>query len=97
MVTVASRCKSNSPNSDGKNDDLEIENIDKLPETKDNKFTLFNRLGIVVFEATNYNNSTSEFRGLGKNGEELPSGTYYYVLEFTSGAPKRSGFIAVKK
>lgn len=86
-----------SPNADGKNDVIFIENIDLLPETQQNKLTLFNRWGSVVFEAVNYNNTTNSFRGLGKNGEELPSGTYFYTLEFSSGAPKRTGFISLRK
>ena len=86
-----------SPNADGKNDVFYIENIDLLPETQQNKLTLFNRWGAVVFEAVNYNNTTNTFRGQGKNGEELPSGTYFYTLEFSSGAPKRTGFISLRK
>lgn len=86
-----------SPNADGKNETFFIENIDLLPETQQNKLTLFNRWGSIVFEAVNYNNTNNAFRGLGKNGEELPSGTYYYSLEFSSGAPKRTGFISLKR
>jgi gliding motility-associated-like protein len=86
-----------SPNGDGKNDYLSIEYIDALPDTKENKLTLFDRWGSVVFEASDYDNTTSVFRGLGKNGEELPSGTYYYTIEFASGAPKRTGFISLRK
>jgi len=86
-----------SPNADGKNEVLFIENIDLLPETQHNKLTLFDRWGSVVFEAVNYNNTTNTFRGLGKNGEELPSGTYFYSLEFSGGTPKRTGFISLRK
>lgn len=86
-----------SPNADGKNEVFFIENIDLLPETQQNKLTLFNRWGSAVFEAVNYNNTTNTFRGLGNNGEELPSGTYFYTLEFSSGAPKRTGFISLRK
>ncbi len=86
-----------SANGDGKNEIFFIENIDLLPDTKENKVTIFNRWGSVVYEATNYSNTANPFRGQGKNGEELPSGTYYYIIEFSSGAPKRTGFISLRR
>jgi len=86
-----------SPNGDGKNEMFYIENIDKLPDTKENKVTIFNRWGSVVFETTNYDNAGNVFKGIGNSGSELPPGTYYYSIEFSSGAPKRTGFISLKK
>jgi len=86
-----------SPNGDGKNDVFFIQYIDALPETQQNKVTILNRWGSVVFETTNYNNTSNVFRGLSNNGAELPSGTYYYVLEFSSGATKRTGFISLRR
>jgi gliding motility-associated-like protein len=86
-----------SSNSDGKNEIFYIENIDLLPETQKNKVTIFNRWGSVVFEATNYDNANRVFKGIGSNGSELPPGTYYYSIEFSSGAPKRTGFLSLRK
>ncbi|MBL7851772.1 MAG: gliding motility-associated C-terminal domain-containing protein [Cyclobacteriaceae bacterium] len=86
-----------SPNGDGKNDYLFIQYIDAFPETQQNKLTIYNRWGVVVFEASNYDNTTDVFRGLSNSGAELPSGTYYYVLEFNSGMPKRNGFISLRR
>lgn len=86
-----------SPNNDGKNETFFIENIDLLPDTQENKVTIFNRWGSVVFETINYNNTTNVFKGIGNNGSELPPGTYYYSIEFSSGAPKRIGFISLRK
>ncbi|MBL7850136.1 MAG: VCBS repeat-containing protein [Cyclobacteriaceae bacterium] len=86
-----------SPNGDGKNDVLYIQYIDALPDTQQNRLTILNRWGSVVFEANNYDNNTNVFRGLSSSGSELPSGTYYYVLEFSSGAPKRTGFISLRR
>lgn len=86
-----------SPNGDGKNDVLFIQYIDALPDTKSNKLTVFNRWGSVVFEATDYDNTNNVFSGIGNNGSELPTGTYYYTLEFTSGAAKRTGFISLRR
>lgn len=86
-----------SPNGDGLNDVFFIQYIDALPETQQNKVTIFNRWGTVVFETTNYDNSNNVFRGLSNSGAELPSGTYYYTIEFTSGAEKRTGFISLRR
>ena len=86
-----------SPNGDGKNDEFYIQYIDLLPDTKDNKVTIFNRWGEVVFEVTNYNNSTVVFRGLNQSGKELPTGTYFYKLTFPGGATTRTGFISLRR
>lgn len=86
-----------SPNGDGKNEVFFLEYIDALPDTRSNKLTIFNRWGSVVFETTNYNNTTNVFKGIGNDGSELPPGTYYYSIEFSSGAPKRTGFISLRK
>jgi gliding motility-associated-like protein len=86
-----------SPNGDGKNDLFVIQSIDALPETQNNKLTILNRWGNVVFEATNYDNVTHVFKGLSSSGAELPAGTYYYILEFTGGAPKQTGFISLRR
>lgn len=86
-----------SPNGDGKNDIFLIEYLDAIPETQQNKLTILNRWGSIVFEATNYDNQANVFRGQSTNGSELPSGVYFYILEFQSGAPKQTGFIALRK
>ncbi len=86
-----------SPNGDGKNDVFYIQYIDALPDTKNNKVTIFNRWGSPVFEVSNYDNVNNVFRGIGNNGSDLPPGTYYYTLEFSSGMPKRTGFISLKR
>ncbi|MBL7865834.1 MAG: gliding motility-associated C-terminal domain-containing protein, partial [Cyclobacteriaceae bacterium] len=86
-----------SPNADGKNDAFYIQYIDALPNTKANKVAIFDRNGNVVFSIDNYDNQSRVFTGLSNSGTELPPGTYYYVLEFTSGLPKQTGFIALRK
>ena len=86
-----------SPNGDGKNDEFIIEHISSLPDTKNNKLTIFNRWGNVVFEATNYDNATNVFRGLNQGGTELPTGTYFYKLEVTNGSESKTGFISLRQ
>ncbi|HXH18808.1 MAG TPA: gliding motility-associated C-terminal domain-containing protein [Chitinophagales bacterium] len=62
-----------SPNGDGSNDNWVI---DGLPS--DNELHIFNRWGNVVFEAKPYDN---RWDGKSKNGELLPTATYYYILK----------------
>ncbi len=86
-----------SPNGDGLNDTWLILYIDVLTETKENKVFVYNRWGDVVFEAENYDNKDIVFKGLNKSGNELPSGTYFYKIEFGSGRKTLTGYLAVKK
>jgi gliding motility-associated-like protein len=62
-----------TPNGDGTNQVFYIKNIELY---SDNELFIYNRWGNVVFHSKGYNNS---WEGKYK-GEELPVGTYYYVL-----------------
>jgi gliding motility-associated-like protein len=84
-----------SPNGDGRNDTFHIENIDQLPDTQQNKVTIFNRWGDVVFEIGNYDNVNRVFSGKSNNGNELPSGIYFYKIEYRSGRPV-TGYLSLK-
>jgi len=86
-----------SPNSDDQNDIFLIRYIDLLPDTQQNKVTIYNRWGSKVFEVSNYNNSTNVFRGLNDSGGELPSGTYYYKITFESGRQSKMGCLSLKR
>lgn len=67
-----------SPNGDGFNDILDLEFLaDRTGGI--NKLQVYNRLGTLVFEQSNYVN---EWAGQDKNGNELPTGTYFYVMDF---------------
>lgn len=64
-----------TPNSDGKNDVFEIQNLEKIyPNCH---IVIFNRWGSVVFESTGY---ADPWNGTYK-GEPLPMGTYFFKLE----------------
>ena len=67
-----------TPNGDGLNDafifDLLSANLDKYPN---NEMTIFNRWGDVVYNAAPY---TNDWSGQNNQGNDLPEGTYYYVL-----------------
>jgi subtilase family serine protease len=86
-----------STNDDALNSYVRIENIDFSSETLANKFKVYNRWGDLVFEVSNYDNVNNIFTGIGKSGNELPSGTYFYVLEFDSGRPGLSGYLVLKR
>lgn len=58
-----------SPNGDGKNDFFVIPFLDGYPE---NQVAVYSRWGKLVFESTNYKSDW--------NGDNVPSGTYFYVV-----------------
>ncbi|MFD2185975.1 choice-of-anchor L domain-containing protein [Aquimarina celericrescens] len=74
-----------TPNGDGDHDVLTIANIEKFP---DNEIKIFNRWGVVVYEAKGYGQNGEFFRGE-SNGratlnaeDQLPVGTYFYILTY---------------
>jgi len=70
-----------SPNGDGLNDTFDLSSYDVQ------KLTIFNRYGVKVFEKTSY---TNEWLGQSLAGDELPSGTYYYVMKYQGNKTKAS-------
>ncbi|PHS03738.1 MAG: hypothetical protein COA88_15190 [Kordia sp.] len=91
-----------SSDGDGVNDEFILEGIACYPN---NKLMIFNRWGVKVFERNDYANHM--FRGYSDGritvarGEKLPTGTYFYVLEyeyeyageFESRSIKQSGYL----
>lgn len=77
-----------SANNDGLNDffDLEGFNVSRLE--------IFNRYGTKVYERRNYVN---EWKGQSDKGDELPDGTYYYVIERRDGEPTKTGWIYINR
>jgi gliding motility-associated-like protein len=86
-----------SPNGDGKNDTWEIEYITLFPDTQNNRVTIYNRWGDIVWEVSNYDNDNVVFTGLNKNGSELSTGTYFYKIEFESGRETITGYLSLKR
>ena len=87
-----------TPNYDGKNDALEIPGLDSF---ENYKFSVFNIYGNKVFESEN---SGSGFGGTNQdpvvwfsNDGELPSGTYFYVLEIRPNKWRQSGYIYIAR
>ena len=86
-----------SPNGDNKNDTWIIEYIDLFPDTKNNRVTIYNRWGDVVWEASKYDNTSVVFSGISKNGSELSTGSYFYKIEFEDGKETVTGFLSLKR
>lgn len=86
-----------SPGRDGKNDVFYIQNIDKLSDTQKNHVAIYNRWGDLVWEGDNYNNNSVAFTGKSKSDAELPSGTYFYKVEFAGKRSTLTGYLTLKR
>ena len=75
-----------TPNRDGQNDVLVIDNIQLYPG---NTFTVFNRWGREVYKTANYQNNWG-------GDENTAAGTYFYLLTMPNGTSMRSWFELVK-
>lgn len=69
-----------TPNGDGENDVWEIGNV-VWDRYQQNAVQIYNRWGNLVWEAHDYDNNATVFRGEHQNGSALPDGTYYYLVE----------------
>jgi hypothetical protein len=65
--------------------------IANLPEN--NRVTIFNRWGDEVYQVNGYSNESSSrrFEGFNKHGNALPSGTYFYKIEYQKSSPSNGG------
>jgi gliding motility-associated-like protein len=78
-----------TPNGDGTNESFNIENIDQECRPT-NKVEIYNRWGVLVYETKNYDNNTRKFEGISEGrvtvdkNAELPSGTYFYIIQWTT-------------
>ncbi|RRJ90634.1 gliding motility-associated C-terminal domain-containing protein [Paenimyroides tangerinum] len=74
-----------TPDGDGINDYLIIDNIQNFPK---NSVKIFNRWGTEVYHTSNYDSDNNVFNGFANTGQsfggsnKLPTGTYYYILEY---------------
>ncbi|MEZ4838765.1 gliding motility-associated C-terminal domain-containing protein [Flavobacterium sp.] len=79
-----------TPNGDALNQYFSIENIENTECYTSNTVEIYNRWGVLVYEVENYNNNDRRFEGisegratLNKNAE-LPTGTYFYIINYTT-------------
>ncbi|MCB0442626.1 MAG: gliding motility-associated C-terminal domain-containing protein [Flavobacterium sp.] len=87
LSTLCEIQKGISPNNDGLNDsfDLSSYNVTDLQ--------IFNRYGVAVYTKANYRN---EWFGQSNKGNELPDGTYYFVINFED-IETKTGWIYINK
>ena len=66
-----------SPNFDGVNEAFVINGIENYPN---NKVSIFNRWGNLIWETKNYS-TQNKWNGKDKSGNEIIPGTYFYLIE----------------
>jgi gliding motility-associated-like protein len=76
-----------SPNGDEYNQYFDLETLDVA------QLSIFNRYGQEVYTKSNY---TNEWHGQANNGDELPTGTYFYMIERSNGE-QITGWIYVNR
>jgi len=78
-----------TPNNDGQNDKLEIDNVQLYPG---NSMTIFNRWGREVYSTTNYNNTSNAWG----TDPAIAAGVYYYLFKLADGTATK-GWVEVVK
>ncbi len=84
-----------SANGDNLNPIFRLENIAIL--APDNQVTIFNRWGDKVFEIDRYDNLTRRFDGTSDDGDDLPSGIYFYKIRLNNGQSDLEGYLTLKR
>ena len=82
-----------SPNNDGENDYFIIDCIENYPS---NRIEIFNRYGNVVYQTSSYDNTwtgIANVSGVVGKGENLPNGTYYYILKIEELNYSKTGWL----
>ncbi|MDG5493129.1 gliding motility-associated C-terminal domain-containing protein, partial [Psychroserpens sp. SPM9] len=86
-----------SPNGDGVNEFFVIDCIETFPN---NTLEIYNRWGNIVYETRGYRNDwggTSNGRVVLSEGDKLPVGTYYYVIDLGNGSEPRVGWLYINR
>jgi len=85
--------KAFSPNDDDVNEFWSIQNIHLYPTAV---VSVYDRNGRQVFRRRSYTNSEEDaFGGKDKNGQPLPSATYYYVIDLENGDDVFKGTVTI--
>lgn len=92
-----------TPNGDGDNELFYIDGINNFP---DNTVKIYNRWGVLVYEVSGYNNADKSFKGTSDGRvtvnriENLPVGTYYYILKYkkaTEETIEKAGYLYINR
>ncbi|GAB3337031.1 hypothetical protein GCM10027429_21040 [Marivirga atlantica] len=82
-----------TPLNDGKHDYLKVQNIEFY---ESNSVVIYNRWGQQVYAVNDYDNLDNNFKGISSKGDQLDSGTYYYVIDL-SGSETVKGFFVLQR
>lgn len=83
-----------TPNGDNFNDEFVILGLEKYP---DNSIKIFNRWGSMVFQEAPFNGAWDGISDGSLIGStNLPSGTYYYILDLGDGSEPVVGYVILK-
>ena len=91
-----------TPNGDGDNDYFSFGGIDCYPE---NTIQIYNRWGVLVYQTEGYGLNGNVFRGVSDGrvtigeAQELPVGTYYYILTYNKDGSQQSkvGYLYIQR
>jgi gliding motility-associated-like protein len=88
-----------SPNDDHKNEYFIVSCIEKF---KNNTVKIYNRSGQLIYQATGYDNEQVKFTGIGNRGiylagKEIPSGTYFYIIDKNNGSAPQTGYLELMR
>ncbi len=83
-----------TPDGDGQNDIWFIRGIQEYPE---NEVRIMNRWGDVVNRFKGYDNRKTVWKGKNGNGDRLPAGTYYYIIQVEGPPEKLTGWVQVTR
>ncbi len=83
-----------TPNNDGINDTFIVPCLLKESDYPSSQVIIFNSWGVEVFRSPKpYKNN---WQGT-YNGEELPVGTYFYIVDFADGSKPKNGFLILQR
>lgn len=82
-----------TPNHDGINDAFIIPCLANINDYTNNTLSIFNQWGDEVFHASPYRN---DWEGT-FDGEDLPAGTYFYILDLGDGQKPSSGYLIIQR
>ena len=86
-----------SPNGDGQNDRFVIDCIENFPN---NSLEIYNRWGNIVYKTNNYQNDwegESNGRVVIATADQLPEGTYYYILDLGDGSTPIANWLYINR
>lgn len=86
-----------SRNNDGQNELFYIDCIQNFP---DNIVKIYNRAGTLVYEGHHYDNIDIYFdgkanKGISPMGNNLPDGTYFYIIDKRDGSKPLAGYLEI--